>query len=578
MANMTFKTNILPNSDLGYSLGSSENPQARWNIYGNLTGDVTGNATNVTGTVAIANGGTGATTAADARTNLSLNNVTNDTQAPAINGVYYGVCGTGASTKAKTVTLTNGTNFQLATGCLVAVKFTYASAAETMTLNVNGTGAKTLRQYGSTNMSSGTTTNGWPANAVVLFVYDGTDWKRVYWYNSTYYTTAVYINTAGDTAAKVGTGSYYSDLTTSKYIPMLLINSNTKAAALTLNINSKGAKSIYINGTASSSTNYTLPAGYYIVYYDGTNYHFRTDSKMAGNLAGNADTATGANLTTTAYGLAYYTNTAGTFGEVDPNTTSTKKFLSMTGTGSAGATPGWVALTASDVLPAQTNNSGKFLTTNGSALSWSNVPLTVDYGTTLPLSGSNGDLYFTPPIGDTSSMVINATTDKIYVTGIKAAGDTTLYYNSDVYAQGSVLYGAAWNDYAEYRESFEVNPGRVIIELGNGRLIRSTERLQPGAEIVSDTYGFVIGKGNPRCSTPVAISGRVLAYPYEERHTFAAGDAVCSGPNGTVSKMTREEIKEYPERIIGTVSEVPEYETWGPNNIRVHDRIWIRIR
>ena len=201
------------------------------------------------------------------------------------------------------------------------------------------------------------------------------------------------------------------------------------------------------------------------------------------------------------------------------------------------------------------------------------------YGSTLPTNATTtGQLYFTPPIGDANSMVINSTTDKIYLTGIKAAGDTTLYYNTDVYAQGSVLYGAAWNDYAEYRESFEVNPGRVIIELGNGRLIRSTERLQPGAEIVSDTYGFVIGKGNPRCSTPVAVCGRVLAYPYEDRHTFAAGDAVCSGPNGTVSKMTREEIKEYPDRIIGTVSEVPEYETWGPNNIKVHDRIWIRLR
>jgi hypothetical protein len=41
---------------------------------GPLTGDVTGNATNVSGTVAIANGGTGATTAANARTNLGIAN------------------------------------------------------------------------------------------------------------------------------------------------------------------------------------------------------------------------------------------------------------------------------------------------------------------------------------------------------------------------------------------------------------------------------------------------------------------------------------------------------------------------
>ena len=56
--------------------------------------------------------------------------------------------------------------------------------------------------------------------------------------------------------------------------------SNTATSALTLNVASKGAKPIYINGEPSSSTNHTLPAGIYIVYYDGTNYYFRTDGKI----------------------------------------------------------------------------------------------------------------------------------------------------------------------------------------------------------------------------------------------------------------------------------------------------------
>jgi hypothetical protein len=42
-----------------------------------VTGNIAGNAANVTGTVAVANGGTGATTAAAARTNLGLGNVDN---------------------------------------------------------------------------------------------------------------------------------------------------------------------------------------------------------------------------------------------------------------------------------------------------------------------------------------------------------------------------------------------------------------------------------------------------------------------------------------------------------------------
>lgn len=141
-----------------------------------------------------------------------------------------------------------------------------------------------------------------------------------------------------------------------------------------------------------------------------------------------------------------------------------------------------------------------------------------------------------------------------------------------------VIYGAAWNDYAEYRITVpNAKPGQVVIENGDGSLQLSTERLQPGCEVVSDTFGFAIGEAD-NCKTPVAASGRVLAYTYEDRDTFIAGEPVCSGPNGTVSRMTREEAKEYPERIIGTVSEIPTYETWGTGNVEVNGRIWIRIR
>lgn len=139
------------------------------------------------------------------------------------------------------------------------------------------------------------------------------------------------------------------------------------------------------------------------------------------------------------------------------------------------------------------------------------------------------------------------------------------------------VYGAVWNDYAEFRKSTELEPGRCVIEVGDGSLIRSFGRLEPGAEIVSDTFGFAIGETD-ECKTPLAVSGRVLAYPAEDRESYKPGDAVCSGPNGTVSKMTRQEIREWPDRIIGTVSEIPNYETWGTGNVPVNGRIWIRIR
>lgn len=143
----------------------------------------------------------------------------------------------------------------------------------------------------------------------------------------------------------------------------------------------------------------------------------------------------------------------------------------------------------------------------------------------------------------------------------------------------SQWYGAVWNDYAEYRESDTTQPGRCIIENGDDTLKLSTERLQRGAEIVSDTFGFAIGETDT-CKTPIAASGRVLAYGYEDREQFKShiGYPVCSGPNGTVSIMTDEEEEKYPSRIIGYISAVPDYEIWGTGNVKVDGRIWIRIK
>lgn len=194
-------------------------------------------------------------------------------------------------------------------------------------------------------------------------------------------------------------------------------------------------------------------------------------------------------------------------------------------------------------------------------------------------TGSIGPTGKTGPTGPTGYMgSVSATANKIYVAGVTSSGASTLYCNTSVYCSGSVLYGAAWNDYAEYREVNEtIEPGRVVIETGKGDLILATERLQPGAEVISDTYGFCIGE-TKNSKTPIAVTGRVLVYTLEDRKLFAAGDPVCAGPNGTVSLMTRDEVREYPDRIIGTVSEIPTYDTWGAGNVKINNRIWIRIK
>ena len=175
----------------------------------------------------------------------------------------------------------------------------------------------------------------------------------------------------------------------------------------------------------------------------------------------------------------------------------------------------------------------------------------------------------------------SASTSKAYVLGTLTASSANhgTVYNASVYTQGTVLYGAAWNDYAEYREAPEddIEAGRCVREVGDDTLVRSTERLQKGCEIVSDTYGFAIGQ-TEKANTPIAVTGRVLAYVYEGREVAKEhiGDCVCSGPDGTVSIMTEEEERMYPGRIIGTISAVPDYEIWN-ETVKVNGRVWIRI-
>lgn len=184
------------------------------------------------------------------------------------------------------------------------------------------------------------------------------------------------------------------------------------------------------------------------------------------------------------------------------------------------------------------------------------------------------------PSGAWSLGILSGSNDLYFVYGTDAnytSGTNSVNSNVRISSNGGI-YGAVWNDYAEFREvKKDIEAGRVVIETGKGDLKLSTKRLQPGANVVSDTYGFAIGETN-KAKTTIAVSGRVLVYPYENKKDYKPGDPVCSGPNGTISIMTRKEVREYPDRIIGTVSEIPEYETWGTENIKVNGRIWIKVK
>lgn len=438
-------------------------------------------------------------------------------------------------------------------------------------------------------MGTSATTTGWQAGSVISFTYIGDRWVRDYWANSTYTIPTPICWTAAGTAAKTASAPYYS-LANDHYFQFCLSASNTVQSALTLNINGAGAKPIFINGAASSTTNYTLPAGLYFVYYNGTNYYFRTDNKLQGNLAGTADGAA----------------TASRLSASNVGSTSTPVYFSngvpVACTGVVGSTffrGETVAASATNsiAMPTEiTNNMSSNLMLqvyqNGLLLTETTNYSINSAKTAITLAGFNcaaGDIFTFALITksltglDASNYITKASANAAYLplTGGTMRGSIAMGGNNITGGgtiSGSKVYGAVWNDYAEYRIADTTEPGIVVCENGDDTMSISKERMQPAAAVVSDTFGFGIGETD-KAKTPIAVSGRVLAKPYEPIEEFkkAIGRPVCAGPNGTVSIMTDKEYATKGYYSIGIVSAVPDYETWG-EGIKVNGRVWIKVK
>lgn len=80
----------------------------------------------------------------------------------------FATCATAAATKAKTITLTD---FLLTAGAMAVVTFTNGNTNAAMTLNVSGTGAKSVVWQGATALGFHIR-----AGKTATFVYNGTNW------------------------------------------------------------------------------------------------------------------------------------------------------------------------------------------------------------------------------------------------------------------------------------------------------------------------------------------------------------------------------------------------------------------
>jgi hypothetical protein len=313
--------------------GSYANPAWITSLAGSkITGDISGNAANVTGTVAIANGGTGATTAALARTALDVPTRTG--------GDASGTWAINVSGNAATAT-----NGVVTTGSYSNPTWITALAGSKITGDISGNAGNVTGTVAVTNGGTGQTTytNGQlligNSTGNTLAKATLTAGSGISISNGAGSITISATGSAGTVTSVSGSGGTTGltltggPITTSGTLTLggtLAIGNGgtggtTQATAQTaLDVPSRGGSGasgtwgISVSGTAASVPNGVVTTA---SYSDPTWISSLAGSKITGNISGNAATATTANATNTANNfqmnsLGVGTAGSGTTGEI----------------------------------------------------------------------------------------------------------------------------------------------------------------------------------------------------------------------------------------------------------------------
>ena len=565
MADMIFKADLLPETDLGYSLGSSD---FKWNIYGNVEGYLPLSGGTMTGGITLVGNQSSAYNDKGLIFTDNSRIGENSSGDLGIYGARKVFIRPSSSSSASSVgievndtAVLPGTNNTESLGSSSKKWLNVYATTFHGDLDGSATSLASLGTIGSSSTNHATALQGWfntnkattPRNQLIHF-YDASNGNGSATFG--YFLSGYNDNPYGGFFSAHYNTPYYVGIQNGTYTESVLL----------------------------SSTNYTT----YTVTKTGSG----ASGTWGISISGNAATATKlANITLNSTTI---NNTAGSF--------------AFSGSGEPWAGTDWVGLQIGDGADKfqihalngahfeyRQNDSGGTNTSWGAWQTYVNRAGDTMSGnlTINPSSGVAWTKWVNNTTGVSIEMWSDTTNQGIYSRGYwngsayTAGEGWVLYRGTDSYVHSSFrLYGAVWNDYAEYRkdnpiEKEKQKPGKCVHELGDGSLALTTERLMRGCEIISDTFGFAIGQDEENgYNTPIASSGRVLAYPYENIEEFKThiGYAVCSGPNGTVSIMTDEEEEKYPMRAIGTISEIPDYEEWGTGKVKVNGRIWIRIR
>jgi len=252
---------------------------------------------------------------------------------------WYGTSSTGATTQAKTSTIDN---FILTKGAVVVITFstanTYTSAK--ITLNINSTGAKDV--YYNNAVTSSTNTLLWNANETLTFIYSGS------YYYFVGRTSTQSIASTSSVLKGDGNGNAVAATAGTDYvIPSALSGYKTTQTAVS-DPTASGSALAFID-SISQSTNGVISA---------TKKNVDTESVVEINIDG-APSSGSSNLVTSG---GIYSALQAKQDSLPTITNNSGKYLTNNG-----VTLSWGAV---DALPGQAGNSGKYLTTDGATASW----------------------------------------------------------------------------------------------------------------------------------------------------------------------------------------------------------------
>ncbi len=182
--------------------------------------------------------------------------------------IFYGTCATAAATVDKVVTCETFTAGGLVKGALIFVTFDYTNsgAVADLTLNVNSTGAKSIKKiYNTTENPNLSDAAELKANKTYLFGYDGTYWVCMtldYNSNTTYssMTQAEITAGTGTTGRRITPKLLRDNFYTETEVDSLLdakADASVAIGSLSLGINSSNYQ-ITLSGTKVDGTSFTV--------------------------------------------------------------------------------------------------------------------------------------------------------------------------------------------------------------------------------------------------------------------------------------------------------------------------------